>query len=117
MKRREAKSPLFAVKKFAVSDLFRNFAPDYEVSLHLTMKYLVGIIILVVSLLLSCTDGERMRRELAGLQARNQADSLLSNLIAMSNAYVSVARKKLLKNIFKTDGSAKEFDIKIREIT
>ncbi len=41
----------------------------------------------------------------------------ISNLIAMSNAYVSVARKKLLKNIFKTDGSAKEFDIKIREIT
>jgi len=38
-------------------------------------------------------------------------------LIAMSNAYVSVARKKLLKNIFKIDGSAKEFDIKIREIT
>ena len=67
------------MKKFAVSDLFRNFAPDYEVSLHLTMKYLVGIIILVVSLLLSCTDGERMRRELAGLQARNQADSLLTD--------------------------------------
>jgi hypothetical protein len=41
----------------------------------------------------------------------------ISNLIAMSNAYVSVARKKLLKNIFKIDGSAKEFDIKIREIT
>jgi len=47
--------------------------------LQLTMKYLVGIIILVVSFLLSCTDGERMRRELAGLQARNQADSLLTN--------------------------------------
>ena len=43
------------------------------------MKYLVGIIFLVVSLLLSCTDGERMRRELAGLQARNQADSLLTD--------------------------------------
>ncbi len=41
----------------------------------------------------------------------------ISNLIVMSNAYVSVARKKLLKNIFKIDGSAKEFDIKIREIT
>ena len=43
------------------------------------MKYLVGIIFLVVSLLLSCTDGERMRRELAGLQARNEAGSLLTD--------------------------------------
>ena len=40
----------------------------------------------------------------------------ISNLIAFSNAYVSVARKKLLKNIFQIDGSTKEFDTKIREI-
>lgn len=42
------------------------------------MKYLVTLL-LTLLLLLSCTDGERMRRELAGLQARNQADSLLTD--------------------------------------
>ena len=103
----------YTVKNFLQS-LWR--CRKFLLPLQLTMKYLVTLL-LTLLLLLSCTDGERMRRELAGLQARNQADSLLSNLIAMSNAYVSVARKKLLKNIFKIDGSAKEFDIKIREIT
>jgi len=39
----------------------------------------------------------------------------ISNLIALSNAYVSVTRKKLLKNIFGIDGSTKEFDAKIRK--
>ena len=42
------------------------------------MKYLVTLL-LTLLLLLSCTDGEWMRRELAGLQARNQADSLLTD--------------------------------------
>ena len=66
----------YTVKNFLQS-LWR--CRKFLLPLQLTMKYLVGIIIIVVSLLLSCTDGGRMRRELAGLQARNQADSLLTN--------------------------------------
>jgi len=66
----------YTVKNFLQS-LWR--CRKFLLPLQLTMKDLVGIIILVVSLLLSCTDGERMRRELAGLQALNQADSLLTN--------------------------------------
>lgn len=41
------------------------------------MKYFVGL--LLVLLLSSCTDGDRMRQQLADLQMANQADSLLTN--------------------------------------
>jgi len=43
------------------------------------MKHLLTAILLLLILLTSCTDGERMRRELADLQARNEADSLLTD--------------------------------------
>mgnify|MGYP002621609904 CR=1 FL=1 len=42
------------------------------------MKHVVACLLLLLTLA-ACTDGERMRRELAGLQARNQADSLMTN--------------------------------------
>jgi len=42
------------------------------------MKHVVACLLLLLTLA-ACTDGERMRRELAGLQARNEAGSLLTN--------------------------------------
>ena len=42
------------------------------------MKYVVACLLLLLTLA-ACTDGERMRRELSELQARNQTDSLMTN--------------------------------------
>ena len=49
-----------------------------DVPLHLTMRQLAAFLLFLL-LLLSCTDGERMRQRLNDLQAANQADSLLTD--------------------------------------
>ena len=46
----------------------------------------------------------------------NFSPSDISDLIAMSKAYVSVTRKRLLKDIFNIEGSTKEFDALVRNI-
>ena len=49
-----------------------------DVPLHLTMRQLAAFLLFLL-LLLSCTDGERMRQRLNDLQTANQADSLLTD--------------------------------------
>ena len=64
----------------------------------------VFFIVLTMLLCIGCTDGDRMRRDLARLEARNQADSLLTDSVLAQRLADdhSLRRAKLINYLYET---------------